>query len=113
MQQNSAFLVGITLSFVFSWQMALILMACIPIIMFVGLMQMKAISGQAGQNSDPFVPIGGFITEVLVNIRTVVAFPTLVDSKIAELNDKLTALYPAAVKRSIIMGISFGAMMFC
>ena len=44
-------------------------------------------------------------------VRTVVASQTLVDLKIVELNDKLNALYPAAVGRSIILGISFfGAM---
>ena len=92
--------------------MTLVLLACVPVLTLVGVLQTRMFSGNNGQNVDPFVKAGGFSNEVLVNIKTVVAMPKLTKSKIAEYANELSQAYPIAKKRALSMGIGVGGMLF-
>mmetsp|Transcript_28880 Transcript_28880/g.45725 ORF Transcript_28880/g.45725 Transcript_28880/m.45725 type:complete len:778 (-) Transcript_28880:104-2437(-) len=110
-QQLVAFLFGFALSFWFSWEMALILLACLPVLVVVGVIQGKLMQG-TGKDADPFSSAGSFSNEVLVSIRSVQAAPKLLVAKMQEYNDVLQVAFPIARKRSVIIGFGIGAMMF-
>ncbi|ETO10203.1 hypothetical protein RFI_27174, partial [Reticulomyxa filosa] len=113
LQQTATFFVGMAWAFYYSWQLTLILMACVPVMAAVGWIQGKMIQGAAGAQVDPFAEKGGLVSqEVLTNIRIVLAFPTLVRVKIEEYFDALALATPTALKIHAATGLGIGFFMF-
>ena len=96
-------MLGFALAFTYSVLMTLVLLACVPVLIIVGILQTRMFSGSGGQNVDPFVTAGSFSNEVLVNIKTVVAMPKLTESKIIEYAAQLSDAYPISKKRALSM----------
>jgi len=112
LQQISSFLLGFILAFIYSWQMTLILLACMPVLMLVGVLQGKMLTNAQKGGTDPFVFASSFSNEVFSNIKTVIAFPTLVKNKIEQYAIILSKAYPISKKKALIMGGGIGFMMF-
>ncbi len=109
-QQFCSFIVGVFFAFYYSWEMSLILLATLPALIIVGVVQGWLMAGTDLQNADPFVSAGGFSNEVLTHIRTVVAYPSMLKSKAEEFLDVLDKAFPIARKRALVIGFSAGSM---
>ena len=66
--------IGLTIAFYFGWQLALLILAAVPLIMFTGTVQGKISTGYQVQDSSNTQKGGKLIVESISNIRTVHAF---------------------------------------
>ena len=99
-------------AFYYSWQLTLVLLGTMPAVVLIGMVQGRLMKGMAGgDDADPYVHAGSFSQEVLTNVRTVLAFPSLILSKLQEYADIIDVASPVAVKRHTYVGIGLGGFM--
>ncbi|KAI8142959.1 putative ABC transporter protein [Fennellomyces sp. T-0311] len=107
----SAFLLGFIMSFRFGWNLAVIVLATLPVLGGVSGAMGYFITKSTLKVQDAYADAGTMAEQVFVGIRTVYAF-TLQNrfSKIYE--EKLVKARQAGVQRGYIMGIGIGGFLF-
>ncbi|KAG5504597.1 hypothetical protein JIQ42_06435 [Leishmania sp. Namibia] len=101
--------VGIIIGFFFQWKLALIVSACLPLIMLASFMeQIMMIGANHEKEGDIDKTVA---TESLLNVRTVASF-NLKHARIATFECLLQRELPRTVRRNIIVGIIYGASQF-
>ena len=63
---------GIIISFVFSWQLTLLILAFVPFMIIGGFLQNRLMTGFAGNNKNTLEEAGKITVQSIQNIRTVV-----------------------------------------
>ncbi|KPI87457.1 p-glycoprotein (MDR1) [Leptomonas seymouri] len=101
--------VGIIIGLFYQWKLALIAIACLPLIMLASLMEQLMMIGvnqqKEGDSNDTVV------TEALSNVRTVTSF-NLKRERTTAFVRLLKKEQPLTVRRNIIVGIIYGASQF-
>ncbi|MBN3289856.1 ABCBB protein, partial [Polypterus senegalus] len=64
-------LVAVIVAFVFSWQLTLLILACIPFLVGANFIQMKSVAGHTSKDQSALEASGKISTETVENIRTV------------------------------------------
>jgi len=106
-QNLSTLGVGLGLAFSGSWQIALVVLATFPLIVFTGYMQQGLQGGVASANQEELREAGRTISEAISAVRTVKAFnmrPGICTVYNAQLEKSLTRLGKAA----LLAGTGFG-----
>eukprot|EP00486_Rosalina_sp_Unknown_P004417 CAMPEP_0201568932 /NCGR_PEP_ID=MMETSP0190_2-20130828/10301_1 /ASSEMBLY_ACC=CAM_ASM_000263 /TAXON_ID=37353 /ORGANISM="Rosalina sp." /LENGTH=1342 /DNA_ID=CAMNT_0047990649 /DNA_START=38 /DNA_END=4067 /DNA_ORIENTATION=- len=108
LQSISQILIGFGIAFYRSWRVSLVFLGLTPLLIIAGVLQTLIWMGTGSQNADPFLDSGIVSQEILMNIRTVLAFPYLIITKTDKFFEKLNDGLPIATKRAAVSGLSLG-----
>lgn len=97
---------AIIISFIFGWQLTLVIIAFIPIIAIAGALEFQLLSGVAGKNKEALEGAGKIASEAIGNIRTVVGL-TKEEAFYLQYTKSLQQPYKAAKRKAHFIGIAF------
>ncbi|GLJ08654.1 hypothetical protein SUGI_0093070 [Cryptomeria japonica] len=106
---------GIVISFTANWQLALLLLAIVPLLGFQGYMQIKFMKGFTADAKVVYEEASQVANDAVGSIRTVASF--CAEDKVINLyNEKCATPLKSGVEQGTIAGIGFGLsifLMFC
>ncbi|XP_051721292.1 ATP-dependent translocase ABCB1 [Ctenopharyngodon idella] len=98
--------IAVIVAFIHSWQLTLLILACVPFLTGANFIQMRAMAGHASKDQSALEMSGKISTETVENFRTVVAL-TREDVFFRKFNDSLIKPYRSSLCKAPIYGITF------
>ena len=106
-QLLTTLIAGLIIALVSCWQLALVVIACVPVIAAAGALQLKVITGFNSKSKVAYEQSGQVATEAIMNMRTVVSLG--IQDKFVEFY-RLSLMPPdrAARRSAVVSGFGFG-----
>lgn len=98
---------ALVISFIYGWQLTLLIIGFLPFIIAGGYMQIRIMAGVAGSNKTALEEAGKTATEAIENIRTVVSLGRE-ETMHKRFLGHLETPYKAALKKAHVVGFAFG-----
>uniref|UniRef100_A0A673J6R8 ATP-binding cassette, sub-family B (MDR/TAP), member 5 n=1 Tax=Sinocyclocheilus rhinocerous TaxID=307959 RepID=A0A673J6R8_9TELE len=98
--------IAFIVAFVHSWQLTLLILACVPFLMGANFIQMRAMAGHTSKDQSALEMSGKISTETVENFRTVVSL-TREDIFFHKFIDSLSKPYQSSLCKAPIYGITF------
>ncbi|XP_062574825.1 ATP-dependent translocase ABCB1-like isoform X2 [Saccostrea cucullata] len=98
---------ALIVAFIYSWNLTLVILAFMPLMMGVGVMQSKLVAGFAKGDKKSMEEAGKVCTEAIDNVRTVVSL-TREKTFVDEYSSHVDSIYKSGVKRAALYGLVFG-----
>ncbi|MBA0663484.1 hypothetical protein Goklo_003599, partial [Gossypium klotzschianum] len=109
-QLVSAFIGGFIIAYVKGWQLALVLSACIPLVVLAGGTMAMIMAKMSSRGQVAYAEAGNVVEQTVGAIRTVASF-TGEKFAIEKYNDKLQIAYSATVHQGLVSGLGLGVML--
>ncbi|KAJ0651011.1 putative ABC-type xenobiotic transporter [Helianthus annuus] len=114
-QDSASVATGLVIAFAACWQLALIILAMIPLMSANGYVQMQAMKGLSSDSKLMYEEASQVANDAVGSIRTVASF--CAEEKVMQLyRNKCEGPKQAGIKQGLITGIGFGAsyfLLFC
>eukprot|EP01132_Coremiostelium_polycephalum_P002116 gene2116-2605_t len=102
---------GLIIAFIAGWKLTLVIIACFPLVVITGKLQMKFLAGFSADGQDGYGAAGQVASEAITGIRTVASFST--EKQVLDLYKvQLKGPISAGVKKGHISGLAFGMSQF-
>ncbi|KAJ1403009.1 P-loop containing nucleoside triphosphate hydrolase [Sesbania bispinosa] len=102
---------GLVIAFVASWQLALVILALVPLLGLNGYLQVKFLKGFSADSKKLYEEASQVANDAVGSIRTVASF--CAEEKVMELyQEKCEGPIKTGIRRGIISGIGFGSSFF-
>lgn len=105
-QLLSTMVIGLVIALVSCWQLALVVLACVPAVAVAGALQLKLITGFNAKSKQAYEASGQVATEAIMNMRTVLSLG-LQDKFSGFYLESLQAPDSAARRSAVISGFGF------
>ncbi|XP_030057533.1 ATP-dependent translocase ABCB1 isoform X1 [Microcaecilia unicolor] len=105
-------LAAIIIAFIHSWQLTLMILACVPFLIGANFIRMKSMAGHASKDQKALEEAGRISTEVVENIRTVASL-TREDTFYVKYTTSLDGPYRDAMIKAPIYGFTYGISQSC
>jgi ATP-binding cassette subfamily B (MDR/TAP) protein 1 len=107
----SQFIGGLVVAFVKGWNLAVVMLATIPVMLAVGGIMSRLVSKYTVRAQNDYAEAGSVAEQVFSGIRTIYSF-SLQDRFAAIYDGKLNHAMTAGMKRGTVSGVGFGSFMF-
>ncbi|XP_076808163.1 ATP-dependent translocase ABCB1-like [Clavelina lepadiformis] len=106
---QSVFALGVALgiAFAYGWQLTLLTLAFVPFMIGAGVITMKVLTGQSGQELKSYEKAGSIATEATLNMRTVASL-TKERGFFSKYEEALQEPYRQSKRKAYFYGVSFG-----
>lgn len=98
--------IAVIVAFIHSWQLTLLILACVPFLTGANFIQMRAMAGHTSKDQKALEMAGKISTETVENFRTVVAL-TREDMFFQKFSCSLLKPYRSSLAKAPIYGITF------
>ncbi|KAK0066802.1 ATP-dependent translocase ABCB1 isoform X7 [Biomphalaria pfeifferi] len=98
--------VAIIISFIYGWQLTLLILGFMPFIVLGGMMEVMLLAGQAGKNKEALEESGKVAVESIENIRTVASLSKEWAFYILY-KDKLGRPHKQAIRKAVLVGLTY------
>lgn len=109
-QLITAFIGGFIIAFTRGWLLALVLSACIPLVVIAGGTMAMIMAKMSSRGQLAYAEAGNVVEQTVGAIRTVASF-TGEKQAIEKYNSKLRIAYTATIHQGLVSGIGLGAML--
>ncbi|XP_048881343.1 ATP-dependent translocase ABCB1 isoform X28 [Brienomyrus brachyistius] len=98
--------IAIVVAFIFSWQITLLILVCVPFLSGANFIQMRAIGGHASKDQQALELSGKISTETVENFKTVVSL-SREEVFFQKFKDSLSYPYKTALCRAPMYGLTY------
>ncbi|RXN18488.1 multidrug resistance 1-like protein [Labeo rohita] len=101
-----ALCIAVIVAFIHSWQLTLLILACVPFLTGANFIQMRAMAGHTSKDQSALEMSGKISTETVENFKTVVSL-TREEVFFRKFNDSLREPYKSSLCKAPIYGVTF------
>ncbi|XVE88300.1 hypothetical protein DITRI_Ditri19aG0058900 [Diplodiscus trichospermus] len=109
-QLVSTFIGGFIIAFTRGWQLALVLSACIPLVVIAGGTMAMIMAKMSSRGQLAYAEAGNVVEQTVGAIRTVASFAGEKQA-IEKYNSKLRVAYTTTIHQGLVSGVGLGAML--